>query len=139
MIHASEKFVPYEAKTSLVKIFSYTNGNMTGALYNPYFERDLYFESIVQLFLLLDELQNSLSYPQESMRSRQFQKKKDAQERCLYNEKIPQATPIATVKMSILFRQNASWQGTVVWTDRTLEAQFRSVWELIQLLDEVLR
>ena len=48
------------------------------------------------------------------------------------------AKPLATFRVSVLFRQNASWQGTLLWTERAVDAQFRSVLELIRLLDSAL-
>ena len=37
--------------------------------------------------------------------------------------------------MRIMFRQNSSWQGTVTWVDGKMEESFRSVLELIILMD----
>lgn len=45
---------------------------------------------------------------------------------------------IAAFQIKILFRQNATWQGNLLWLDGQQEAQFRSVLELLELLDSVL-
>ena len=45
---------------------------------------------------------------------------------------------IATFQISILFRQNASWQGNVLWVDENMESQFRSALELVSLMDNAL-
>ena len=45
---------------------------------------------------------------------------------------------MATFKLSILFRQNSSWQGSVLWLEEDSEAQFRSALELVKLIDSVL-
>ena len=42
---------------------------------------------------------------------------------------------IATFNISVLFRQNASWQGSIVWVEKAAESQFRSVFELITQID----
>lgn len=44
----------------------------------------------------------------------------------------------ATLRIRILFQENHTWQGLLRWDERGKEASFRSVWELIQILDEVL-
>lgn len=45
---------------------------------------------------------------------------------------------VVVFQIKILFRQNATWQGSLLWLDRQQEAQFRSVLELLELLDSVL-
>ena len=41
-------------------------------------------------------------------------------------------------RVRILFRQNASWQGTVLWSEGGQEERFRSALELALLLDSAL-
>lgn len=41
--------------------------------------------------------------------------------------------------MRILFRQNASWQGSVLWREGGQEERFRSALELVLLMDSALR
>ena len=43
--------------------------------------------------------------------------------------------PIASFRLSVLFRQNASWQGNIQWMEDKKVIPFRSVLELIQLID----
>ena len=45
---------------------------------------------------------------------------------------------MATFSVRILFRQNASWQGSVTWLEGNQEEYFRSVLELIVLMDDAL-
>ena len=42
---------------------------------------------------------------------------------------------VATFSLRILFRQNASWQGSVKWIEGEQEEYFRSVLELMVLID----
>ena len=44
----------------------------------------------------------------------------------------------ATFVVQIQHRQNATWQGTVVWADRNETKPFRSALELIKLIDGAL-
>ena len=44
----------------------------------------------------------------------------------------------ATFAIRILFRQNASWQGSIRWMEGAQEESFRSVLELIMLMDNAL-
>ena len=45
----------------------------------------------------------------------------------------------ATFEMRILFRQHASWQGELLWLEKNARQSFRSVLELITLMDSALR
>lgn len=45
---------------------------------------------------------------------------------------------LATFFIKVLFRQNASWQGSILWKEGRNEASFRSVLELIGLMDSAL-
>jgi hypothetical protein len=46
---------------------------------------------------------------------------------------------LATFAVRVLFRQNASWQGSVFWIEGGKEEHFRSVLELLLLIDGALR
>jgi hypothetical protein len=131
------KFVPYEMKSSVVRFFSYADKNPTGVLINPFFGRDVYFGSAMSLLFLLEELQDAIKFPQESMTPRKFSPAETERK----TENAPPAedpSPIASFKINVMFRQNASWQGNIVWLDNSMESQFRSVLELLFLIDSVL-
>jgi hypothetical protein len=44
----------------------------------------------------------------------------------------------ATFSLRVLFRQNASWQGSVTWMESQKEQLFRSVLELLMLIRDAL-
>ena len=45
---------------------------------------------------------------------------------------------IATFKLQILFRRNATWQGSVMWLETRHEEKFRSVLELMSIIHQAL-
>ena len=45
---------------------------------------------------------------------------------------------VATFVTKVLFRQNASWQGSVSWVEGKNEVPFRSVLELLLLIDSAI-
>ena len=47
-------------------------------------------------------------------------------------------SPRETFVVQILNTQNATWQGTVTWTDGRRTESFRSALELIRLMDSTL-
>ena len=42
---------------------------------------------------------------------------------------------MATFVVHVTHRQNATWQGTVVWAEKDQKANFRSAMELLRLMD----
>ena len=44
----------------------------------------------------------------------------------------------STFEISVKFQQNATWQGTILWAERNLKQNFRSVLEMLKLMDEAL-
>jgi hypothetical protein len=135
----SVKFVPYEMKTSLIKVYSYIDKNIAGTFHNNFYQEEKQFDNLTILLLLIENLQDAISYPQKSMDWRTFNK--DSQTPAIDNSTITAYSnkkPQATFKINIVFRQNASWQGSVCWMEKGMETEFRSALELIFLMDNVL-
>ena len=44
-----------------------------------------------------------------------------------------------TFELKILFRQHSSWQGILLWKEKRISHNFRSVLELVILIDSALR
>ena len=133
------KFVPHEMKTSIIKVTSYEKKNPEGLFYNPFYKTEKKFENLTQLLLLTEELHDKLRFPERSMEKRLVKSEENAISELL--EAGPDslsADVIATFKINVIFRQNASWQGNLVWVEQGVETNFRSVLELVLLIDNVL-
>lgn len=46
---------------------------------------------------------------------------------------------LGTFLVCVQHRENGSWQGHVTWLERNRTVNFRSVWEMVQLVDEAVR
>ena len=119
-------------------IDSYEHGVPAGRYYHPALEGGgCAFQSLTQLLVGVEDLLDGTNFPQSFTARRTF---------------VPQAeTPpgggaagapekgaLATFDIRLLFRQHASWQGGVVWIEGKAEQSFRSVLELVLLLDSAL-
>jgi hypothetical protein len=131
-------FVPYAMKTSEIRVTSYDEKIIRGTLSNPFYGTDVEFNGLVQLVLLLENLQDELNYPQRAMDTRSFTDGMKRPELKVAPPDSERHRALATFRVSIYFRQNASWQGSVVWTEREQSACFRSVLELMMLVDGAL-
>ena len=141
MTQGQSRFVPHEMKRSLIRVYSYRNKEIRGTLQNPYFEEEPYFDNLTQLLIRMEGLLDALDFPQRSMEGRAFDQ---PEQRAAAGaprpapEALGEQKPLATFQLSVLFRQNASWQGSLTWLERAGEARFRSVLELVGLLDSAL-
>lgn len=136
------KFVPREMKTTIIKVYSYQNKNIQGMICNPFFEKDIPFENMMQLITMVERISDSLVFPQKAMQLRQFSDKNESEAITSYEFEttvdFTDKLPLATFELEILFRQNASWQGTIVYAEQNLSSSFRSLLELLFLMDSVL-
>lgn len=120
----------------LLSVASYENKEISGAAVCPALHRRCVFSNLTQLLLKMEDMLNELNTPQRAMELRTFG---SWREQPSPQEERESAGPVlATMKVTVLFRQNASWQGTVEWTEQRMEAHFRSVLELIMLMDSAL-
>lgn len=141
MDRPASRFVPYEMQTTLLRVTNYTGKILTGSLSNPFFQEEQLFTGCIPLLQLVEEMLDALHFPQRAMERRTF----DADALPAAGNASARQTSeqthepaIATFRLRVLFRQNASWQGEIVWIERQAAAQFRSVLELIGILDSAL-
>ena len=48
------------------------------------------------------------------------------------------ASSRCTFEISVKFQQNSTWQGQILWAEKNLKQSFRSVLEMLRLMDEAL-
>ena len=122
------KFIPREMKTTLIKVYSYHNKCMQGTIINPFFEKELVFENVMQLITMVERVSDSLFFPQKTMELRQFADNETVQKPDSFNfvttSDFSNLLPVATFELEIIFRQNASWQGNIVYAEKGLSSSF---------------
>ena len=144
MYQPSQKPISREMKVTTVAIYSYQNKELRGTIVNPYFETPLAFNNVMQFVLLMENLLDSIGFPQRTMDLRHAAPKRieSSNESALpsFSETadMPQGSPLATLELEIIFRQNASWQGSFVLREKNSVFTFRSLLELLILIDSLL-
>lgn len=126
-----------EYRTTVLCIDSYENRVLAGRFYNPYLKDGETFQSLIQFLLKMENTLDAMQLPQSFTAARTFT---PPPERVINH---PPGTELregklATFAVRILFRQNASWQGSVTWLEGGGEESFRSVLELTLLMDSAL-
>ena len=119
-----------EQTKTLVCLDSYDNGVPVGRIYGPHID-GMQFNSMSQFLIKMEELLDNTDVP------RSFSAKESSDAAVLPMQFHRGAQ--ATFAVQVLFRQHTSWQGIITWLEEHMEQRFRSVMELILLMDSALR
>ena len=140
--------VPSDVTRTTICIDRLQDGEIYGRCYNPYYGAHPQFVGLAALIGRMELLFDGLSYPQRTLEPRKFRVRKgrrripDAKEgEAPMEETKEKVTPRgekATFVVSVQFRQNATWQGTVSWSEQKETRRFRSMLELISLMNDAL-
>ena len=120
----------------VVSIDSYNNGILCGRLQPTYGEEALSFKGTIAFLQNIETMLNSAKFPQSFCSPRKFHPVGYTPTPVPSG---PRSGQIATFSLKILFRQNASWQGSLCWLESGQEVPFRSVLELLLLIDSALQ
>ncbi len=126
-----------EYRTTTVCIDSYENAVLKGRLYNPYLKEGKKFQSGTQFLIEMEQMLDRMNFPASFTATRTFAALPE------YETGPPAKPPpdgvVATFTIRILFRQHASWQGSITWLEGRQEQSFRSVLELLLLMDSAIQ
>ena len=121
-----------------VCVDSYLDADVRGRFYTAYDIEPAYFNGIAELFLKMERFLDRLGFPMSSTRHRCFNGiitgKEDMDVIAKDNLSVPRGDT-ASFLVSVRFRQNSTWQGTLRWLDSKREVNFRSALELMRLID----
>lgn len=127
---------------SVLAIDSYNSKRLQGRFYHPHFGKELAFNNVMQFLLLQEQLLDEAGGPQSFTERRSFwqQVGQDplAGKNVAEQDEVIAPGARATFNIKVIFRKNASWQGTLTWVDKSQEESFRSVLEMLLLLDNAL-
>ncbi len=117
-------------------------GELSGVFFHSYAECSVPFRGIGQMTLRMEALYDWLRFPFPGTNSRSFRKEKPPRQ--IVHERVKVMTDeellskhgdIGTFIVRVQHRQNSSWQGRITWMEEDRTVQFRSVWEMIKLIE----
>jgi len=128
------------------EIVVYEQGMMQGELHSRYLETPFIFVDLVQMIHKMEEIFDTNGFPQAFLSPRSFKdgKRGTAKREAERNDTMNQDTPSipegakCTFEITVRFRQNATWQGSILWAEKNMRQNFRSVLEMLKLMDEAL-
>ena len=116
------------------------SGTFRGRLYHRYAPTPILFAGAEQLLLAAESLFDTWNYPQPGLLARSFSPRpakrgNTRMDRQPIERLSEHAGGRATFTVQVTYRQNATWQGQVVWSEKNERKPFRSELELIKLID----
>ena len=124
-------------RMTVICIDSYENMVPCGRIYNMFLESGIAFRGTIELLKNMESMLEEINIPQSFSSRRVFWQSQEPKEPVKVSSEIMVGAK-GTFSLRILFRQNASWQGAVLWHEGRREESFRSVLELLFLLDSAL-
>ena len=123
------------------------NGDIYGRYFHRYKKEETFFLNSAMLFSEVEQFYDIIGYPQAAMRTRNFiereREKVPAKEHMtvIYDSQtlMQFRGKLATFLVGVTSRQNASWQGDVVWMEQKIRKHFCSDMELVVFVDEAVK
>lgn len=123
-----------------------TDGKIEGRLYHYYAEEPEMVKDMIQLLQCLEQFYDKIDFPQAAEPLRKFlgnakesRKGKELPKPVTGREFLmKQRGTQATFLLHVQYRQNATWQGQIMWKEKTKILKFCSDLELLGILDNAL-
>jgi len=132
------------------EIIYYGRGSLKGALYSKYLEEPFEFYSLVRMIEKMEEIFDAKRFPSTFLKSRTFNSAKSKAKKGGAEASHAAREHVApglyenmrgtknTFEITVRFRQNATWQGNILWVEEQLKQDFRCVLEMLKLIDEAI-
>ncbi len=122
-------------RTNLICVDSYDDGVLRGRFYDSEYNC-IPFKSLSQFLISMESYLNERQIPQSYTEPRTFTARHTSEQE--QSENWIRRGELANFDIRILFRQNTSWQGSLHWREQDMDQSFRSVLELVMLMDSAL-
>lgn len=122
----------------MIYVDSFENGILSGRFHISANQEVQTFHGLCQLLIDINNNLDRENFPQSFSELRKFHMPSKQNEAVPFSANLKNGA-VATFSMRILFRQNSSWQGSLTWVEGNQEECFRSVLELIVLMENALR
>lgn len=123
------------------------NGDIYGRYFHRYKKEETFFPDSATLIIEMERFYDAIGYPQAAIKTRKFIERKGgripAKEHMAVisdgQALIQLRGNLATFLVGVTSRQNASWQGDVVWMEHEIRKHFCSDMDLMVFVDEAVK
>lgn len=119
-------------------------GEPGGELYHSYRADPVPFGSYDEMTRCMEELYDALRFPYPATNRRSFSPPREVRHikernKLMSDEQLlSKHGDIGTFIVRVQHRQNSSWQGRLTWMEKDQTVNFRSVWEMIKLIESAM-
>ena len=124
-----------------------------GLIYHQYADEPISFNGIASMILEMENLFDEWDFPQRGLAERKFDKKKENHKRSVSETEDDRLKieiisdthgvrnvqnkkgKLGTFVIQVVYRQDASWQGHVIYQEDNEKLDFNSALELIKIID----
>jgi len=126
------------------------DGCITGELDCKYFEEPFSFNSLVGMIEIMETTFDTKGFPEKHLLPRTFGKAKrrfrkheldlnaHLKNNVTVENDIGSAGKTCNFEISVKFRHNAEWQGSIHWVEKNVTKPFSGIIELLKLMDKAL-
>ena len=119
------------------------HGLFQGRLYHGYHDGPIRVESFLEMTEIMEKLFNDLQFPRPGLRDRSFSEdgtapyygKKENKRIMSDKDLLTQHGDLGTFIIRVQQRQGVTRQGRVTWSEQNKTIRFRSILELIKLIE----
>jgi len=145
-----EKEVVTSVKMRMIAEIDYTGGVVRGLLHSQYLATPYEFTSLFRMIEKMEQIFDEKKFPGAFMSLRTFgvakgrAKKSEVENNEIMQDSVKKVVindshgSKCTFEIMVRYRQNATWQGQIHWLEKNLHQNFRSVLEMLKLMDEAL-
>ena len=142
------------AENGVVLCIDNTSGHheLSGRFYHKYSKNPYTFSNLGELLFQMEAFFNRLVFPFPSTNERLFTagdvmpaqafnggRKKEKRETIMKDEELlMQHGDLGSFIVRVQHRQNSSWQGRITWIEKKQTVYFRSVWEMMKLIENAI-
>jgi hypothetical protein len=117
----------------------------SGRIYHAYSAEGIPFGNVDELIFKMEAFFDSINFPHPTTNPRTFLGGKEStskelgKERLMTDEELlRQHGDLGNFIIRVQHRQNSSWQGRITWVDQNKTVYFRSIWEMVKLVENAL-
>ena len=118
---------------------------LEGHYYHAYQKEGRTFTTIEEMVFALESFYDSINFPHPTTNNRTFSdvtaapRRRQEIKRIMTDEELlKKHGDLGTFIIRVQHRQNSSWQGRVTWMEEDKTVKFRSIFEMIKLIESAL-
>jgi len=150
MAPIDEKPVTAMSVKMIAEITLDDDGGIHGELDSVYFKEPFTFTSIVRMIEMMEATFDVKGFPEKQMHPRSFNgavkrfKKHEfdlhthAEELAAFKDRPRPNGKTCSFEISVRFRHNAEWQGSIHWVEKDTSRDFASIVEMVKLINDAL-